>query len=79
MKQSGDTGEYIDDIVKELPPSPYRTRFREELLEHLEDGEKDLIDRNENDISEQIMQKIGDKDTLTESYVDFYNRYCGNL
>lgn len=25
------------------------------------------------------MQKIGDKNTLTESYVDFYNRYCGNL
>ncbi|MFA6896829.1 MAG: hypothetical protein WCQ96_00890 [Patescibacteria group bacterium] len=79
MKNQKSAERFVDDIIKDLPLSQYTPRFREELLEHLEDGGKDLTDRNENNISEKIMQKIGDKDTLTESYVDFYNRYCGNL
>lgn len=79
MKKQKSAERFVDDIIKDLPLSPYTPRFREELLEHINDAEEDLIDRNENNISEKIMQKIGDKNTLTESYVDFYRNSLSAL
>lgn len=73
MKNSKDAEKYINDIVKELPPSPYTMRFREELLEHMEDIEEDLISNNKN------MDRIGNKDVLVKSYQDFYKACCSKF
>lgn len=76
MEQPKYAKKFVDDIVKELPPSPYTARFREELLEHIEDTEEGLNDRDEINISEKAMKKIGDKDILVKSYYeDFYKNY----
>ena len=79
MKSKINIEEYVDDIVRDLPHSKYTSRFHEELLEHLEDSEEDLTYQKIPNIPEKIMKKIGNKKTLTKSYVDFYNRYCHNL
>lgn len=79
MNNKNNLEKYVDDIVQDLPRSKYTSRFREELLEHLEDSAKELSNQNVNNISEKVMQKIGNKKALTKSYVDFYNRYCSNL
>ena len=79
MRQSKDVEKFVDEIIKELPFSKYTSRFREELLEHSEDSEEELANQNINNIPEKIMHNIGDKKTLTKSYVGFHNRYCGNL
>lgn len=81
MKKIANAEKYVDDIVKELPPSPHTRRFREELLEHMSDAEEDLRNQenNLNQIKTKVMQKIGDKDTLTKSYVDFYRNSLSSL
>ncbi|MDD3006195.1 MAG: hypothetical protein PHX30_01275 [Candidatus Pacebacteria bacterium] len=81
MKEIANTDKYVDDIIKELPPSPRTRRFREELLEHIADAEEDLQNQenNFNQIKTKVMQKIGDKDTLTKSYVDFYRSSLSSL
>lgn len=79
MKHPEDAEKFVDEVIKELPFSKYTSRFREELLEHLEDSAEGLVNQNVNNIPEKIMKKIGNKKTLTKSYVDFYNRYCHNL
>ena len=81
MKNFEATEKYVDDIIKELPPSPHTQRFREELLEHMSDAEEDLQDQenNLNQLKTKTMQRIGDKDTLTKSYVDFYRSSLSSL
>ncbi len=74
MKIPASLKEFADDIMKDLPPSPTAFRFRDEILEHLEDAQEELerqID-NPNQIKTKLMQQIGDKATLTESFNDFH-------
>lgn len=56
---------YIDDIIKDLPDSKYTQRFREELLEHVEDSEKEFKDEEKATASEEIIKKI-----RTENFTD---------
>lgn len=81
MKKIANAEKYVVDIVKELPPSPHTRRFREELLEHMADAEEDLRNQenNLNQIKTKVMKKIGDKDALTKSYVDFYRSRLSKL
>lgn len=74
MKTPASFKEFADDILKDLPPSPIALRFRDEILEHLEDAQEELerqID-NPNQIKTKLMQRIGNKATLTESFNDFH-------
>ena len=73
MKNKIDIEDYVDDIVRDLPHSKYTSRFREELLEHSEDGTRELEGKNETDISKKIMQKIGSKKDLAEQYNGFHD------
>lgn len=76
MKYQESCKRYVDDIIRELPLSPYTSRFREELLEHIEDAEEDLNNWDGTNILEKAMKKIGDKDKLVKSYYeDFYKSY----
>jgi hypothetical protein len=79
MKNKIKLEEYVDDIVQDLPHSKYTARFREELLEHSEDSAKELGKKNETDISEKVMQKIGNRKLLIKNYKYFHNHYCYNL
>lgn len=71
MKKLEQNEKYIDDIIKELPLSGYTSRFREELLEHMEDIEEDLESGNKN-IEEKTIKNIGSKDELVKEYNEFH-------
>lgn len=72
MKNKIALGEYVDDIIKELPYSKYTSRFREELLEHLEDSEKEFTNDVKTDTFEKTIEKLGQKILLIQDYNDFY-------
>lgn len=67
-----DAEKYINDIIQNLPDSKYKQRFREELLEYLEDGEKKSGNDGKTNSSEEMIKKLGKKVLLIQNYNDFY-------
>lgn len=57
MKDKKSAERFVDDIIKDLPLSRYTPRFREELLEHIEDSEEDLNNQETPDITKKLCEK----------------------
>lgn len=79
MKNEKIYKQYVDDIIQELPLSKHTTRFREELLQHMEDCEENLNNPVGTNISKHTMQKIGDKDLIIQTYREFHRKFHSKL
>lgn len=79
MKNEKIYKQYVDDIIQELPLSKHTTRFREELLQHMEDCEQNLNNPVGTNISKHTMQKIGSKDLIIRTYREFHRQRHSNL